>query len=50
MGLKGYRITKAKELLPTLEEAFKQEVPSVIDCCVDYSENLKLTHKLEGLK
>lgn len=50
MGLKGYRITKAEELLPTLEEAFKQDVPSVIDCAVDYSENLKLTHKLEGLK
>lgn len=50
MGLKGYRITKAEELLPTLEEAFKQGVPSVIDCAVDYSENLKLTHKLEGLK
>jgi acetolactate synthase-1/2/3 large subunit len=50
MGLKGYRISKAEELLPTLEEAFKQDVPSVIDCAVDYSENLKLTHKLEGLK
>nr|WP_234122113.1 acetolactate synthase large subunit [Clostridium hydrogenum] len=50
MGLKGYRITKAEELLPTLEDAFKQKVPSVIDCAVDYSENLKLTHKLEGLK
>lgn len=50
MGLKGYRINKAEELLPTLEDAFKQKVPSVIDCRVDYSENLKLTHKLEGLK
>ncbi|MCR3760511.1 acetolactate synthase large subunit [Clostridium felsineum] len=50
MGLKGYRITKAEELIPTLEEAFSQKVPAVIDCAVDYSENLKLSHKLEELK
>ncbi|PJI08425.1 MULTISPECIES: acetolactate synthase large subunit [Clostridium] len=50
MGLKGYRITKAEDLIPTLEEALAQDVPSVIDCPVDYSENLKLSHKLEELK
>lgn len=49
MGLKGYKVTKADELIPILEDAFKQNVPSVIDCAVDYSENLKLTQKLEGL-
>lgn len=50
MGLKGYRVTSADELIPILNDAFSQKVPSVIDCCVDYSENLKLTQKLDGLK
>lgn len=45
MGLKGYRVTSAADLIPTLEEAFKQDVPSVIDCPVDYGENLKLSQK-----
>ena len=45
-GAKGYRIEKGQDLLPTLQEAFKNDVVSVIDCPVDYSENLKLTSKL----
>jgi acetolactate synthase-1/2/3 large subunit len=44
---KGYRIEKAEDLIPTLEEAFKQTVPVVIDCKVDYSENIKLTQHLK---
>lgn len=48
-GAKGYRIGKTKELIPVLEEAFSQAVPSIIDCPVDYSENLKLTQKLGNL-
>jgi acetolactate synthase-1/2/3 large subunit len=35
----GYSIKSAEELLPTLEKAFTQEKPVVIDCPVDYSEN-----------
>ncbi|MEQ8198184.1 MAG: thiamine pyrophosphate-dependent enzyme, partial [Clostridiaceae bacterium] len=46
---KGYRIEKAEDLVPTLEEAFKQEVPSIIDCRVDYDENEKLTKWLNEL-
>jgi len=42
----GYRIEKAGDLLPTLNEAFRQTVPVVIDCRVDYGENLKLTQNL----
>jgi acetolactate synthase I/II/III large subunit len=42
MGLKGYRISSAEEFYPTLEEAFRQNIPAVIDCPVDYAENLKL--------
>lgn len=44
MGLKGYRIQKTSDLLPTLEEAFRQTVPAVIDCPVDYQENMRLSH------
>jgi acetolactate synthase-1/2/3 large subunit len=45
-GAKGYRIERAADLLPTLEEALNSDVVSVIDCPVDYGENLKLTAKL----
>lgn len=47
MHCKGYRVEKAEELIPTLEEAFKQDVPSVIVVPVDYSENMKLTEHLK---
>ena len=47
MRCKGYRVEKAEELIPTLEEAFKQDVPSVIVVPVDYSENMKLTEHLK---
>ena len=49
VGAIGYRIKKAEELLPTLEKAFKQNKPVIIDCPVDYSENMKLTHHLDEL-
>ena len=49
MGAIGYRITKAEDLLPTLKKAFEQTKPVVIDCPVDYSENMKLTKHLEEL-
>lgn len=49
MHCKGYRISAADELLPTLEEAFEQEVPAVIECPVDYSENLKLSNRLREM-
>ena len=49
MGAIGYRITKAEDLLPILKKAFEQTKPVVIDCPVDYSENMKLTKHLEEL-
>lgn len=49
VGAIGYRIKKTEELLPTLQKAFKQNKPVIIDCPVDYSENMKLTHHLEEL-
>jgi acetolactate synthase-1/2/3 large subunit len=45
-GAKGYRIENGKELLPTLKKALADNTVSIIDCPVDYSENLKLTAKL----
>ncbi len=45
-GAKGYRIEKTEDLLPTLTLALADDTVSIIDCPVDYSENLKLTAKL----
>ncbi len=49
MGCKGYRISKAEELIPVLENAFLQNVPAIVDCAVDYSENVKLTKHLKEI-
>ncbi|MDH4127821.1 MAG: acetolactate synthase large subunit [Spirochaetota bacterium] len=48
-GAKGYKIHSSDELIPILNDAFSQKVPSVIDCPVDYSENLKLTEQFGKL-
>ncbi|MBI3591967.1 MAG: acetolactate synthase large subunit [Nitrospirae bacterium] len=45
-GCKAYRVEKEDELLGTIKDALSQSVPSIIDCRVDYSANLKLTEKL----
>ena len=45
-GAKGYRIEKGEDLLPALKKALADNTVSIIDCPVDYSENLKLTAKL----
>ncbi|MDD7219708.1 MAG: acetolactate synthase large subunit [Clostridia bacterium] len=46
----GYRVTKADDLVPILNEAFSQEVPVVIDVAVDYDENVKLSRRLKEWK
>lgn len=48
-GCEGFRIQAAGELHPALKEALTRPRPVVIDCPVDYSENLKLTEKLGRL-
>lgn len=45
MGLKGYRVTSADDLIPTLKNALEDDVPAVIDCPVDYQENLRFSQK-----
>ena len=44
-----YRIEKTEDLLPTLKKAFQQDKPVIIDCPIDYEENMKLTAHLEQL-
>jgi acetolactate synthase-1/2/3 large subunit len=48
-GAKGYRITAADELLPTLRKALDDDTVSIVACPVDYSENLRLTDALGEL-
>ena len=48
-GAKGYRITAADQLLPTLRTALADDGVSLIACPVDYSENLRLTDTLGQL-
>lgn len=45
MGLKGYRVESAQDLIPILKTALEQDVPTVIDCPVDYGENLRFSQK-----
>ena len=45
MGLKGYRVESAVDLVPVLKEALEQDVPAVIDCPVDYRENRRFSQK-----
>ncbi len=48
-GAKGYRVSAHDELVPALQEAMEESVPTVIDCPIDFGENVKLTKKLQEL-
>ncbi|MCZ6732778.1 MAG: acetolactate synthase large subunit [Gammaproteobacteria bacterium] len=48
-GAKGYRIEHTQDLMPTLKQAIADNTVVVIDCPVDYEENMKLTQKLGEL-
>ena len=48
-GAKGYRVEAASELAPILSQAIADDTVVVIDCPVDYAENMKLTEKLGAL-
>ena len=45
MGLKGYNIESVQDFIPTLSKAMAQSVPTVINCPIDYRENLKFSQK-----
>lgn len=49
-GAKGYKVESAETLLDTITTAMNDGGVSIIDCPVDYSENMKLTARLKGLK
>jgi len=49
-GAKGYRVERAEDLVPTLKRALDDKVVAIVDCPVDYSENMKLTEQLKALK
>ncbi len=48
-GARGYRVEAAADLVPVLKQAIRDNTVVVIDCPVDYSENMKLTEKLGKL-
>ena len=48
-GAIGYRVDGPSELEPVLNAAFSCGKPAVIDCPVDYSENLRLSEQLKAL-
>jgi acetolactate synthase-1/2/3 large subunit len=49
-GAKGYRVTSAEDFIPTMQKALSDGTVSIVDCPVDYAENMKLTGKLKSLK
>jgi len=48
-GAHGVKIEKTEQLMPELEKALQRDTVTIIDCPVDYRENLKLTEKLGQL-
>jgi len=48
-GARGFRVSATESLLPVLQEALTCGTVAVIDCPVDYTENMKLSEKLGTL-
>jgi acetolactate synthase-1/2/3 large subunit len=48
-GAKGYRVTQATDLAPILEQALADNTVVIVDCPVDYAENMNLTKRLKTL-
>lgn len=48
-GAKGIKVNKGDDLVEVLERAFAHNGPVIVDCPVDYSENIKLTQRLGQL-
>jgi acetolactate synthase I/II/III large subunit len=49
-GFEALQIKQAADLKPALEKAIAMNKPVLIDCPVDYSENMKLTKKLSTIQ
>jgi acetolactate synthase-1/2/3 large subunit len=48
-GFEAMQIQKSEDLKPALEKAIAMNKPVLIDCPVDYRENMKLTEKLDDI-
>jgi len=48
-GAKGYRVERSGDLISILRQALADTTVAIIDCPVDYSENMLLTRRLEEL-
>ena len=49
-GANGYKVERAEDLESTLRTALDDGGVSLIDCPVDYTENMKLTQRLREMK
>jgi len=49
-GANGYKVDKTEDLPSILQTALNDGSVSLIDCPVDYSENMKLTERLKAMK
>jgi acetolactate synthase-1/2/3 large subunit len=48
-GAKGYRVERAEDLVPTLKQAIADDTVVIIDCPVDYAQNMLLTARLKAM-
>jgi acetolactate synthase-1/2/3 large subunit len=48
-GAKGYRVERTADLASILQQALREPTVSIVDCPVDYRENMKLTERLNHL-
>jgi acetolactate synthase-1/2/3 large subunit len=48
-GARGFRVESAEQLAPVLQQAMDCGTVAVVDCPVDYAENMKLTEQLGEL-
>ncbi|WP_408009394.1 acetolactate synthase large subunit [Pseudalkalibacillus sp. A8] len=48
-GAEGMKVLRAEEFKPLLERAFELEKPVIIDCPVDFKENVRLTERLGNI-
>ena len=49
-GARGFRVNSADELLPVLREALCCGTVAVVDCPIDYRENMRLSERLGSLR
>jgi acetolactate synthase-1/2/3 large subunit len=48
-GATGMRIERTEDLVPAMKKALQMDTVVIIDCPVDYRENMKLTEKLKKI-